>query len=138
MDVCNADHRKRRIDVYPGTGFLVGFTYGGCSGGLAVFHKPGRERPVAVAGLDGAATHQYPAVELGDTPDNQTRILIVNEAAFRTHLSVAVVTFGNTGSRRGAANAAITVQGLQGSFWIGISLSLALKKVASADFQQIW
>ena len=57
MDVCNADHRERRVNRHPRPSFLVSLAYGRIRGSLAVFHEPCREGPVAVAWLDGTAAH---------------------------------------------------------------------------------
>jgi hypothetical protein len=40
------------------TSFFLGFAHGGLGGGFIVFHEAGRQRPVAVARLDGALAQQ--------------------------------------------------------------------------------
>lgn len=81
IDVGNADHGKGRINDDFGASFLAGFSYGGSGRCFAIFHKAGRERPVAEAGFDGAPTEQKAPFPGGDAADNQTRVLVMNVPA---------------------------------------------------------
>src|SRR5690606_18219141 len=60
VDVRYVEHRKQRADPDPGAGLLDRLALRAFSGGLAVLHEAGRQRPVAIARLDGPAAQQHP------------------------------------------------------------------------------
>jgi len=77
----DADHREWCVDNDFCACLLERLPGCGLGSGLAIFHEPGRERPVADSRLDCPPAKKNSVFPGRDAADHQSRIFIVNMAA---------------------------------------------------------
>src|SRR6185503_12363398 len=81
VDVRDRNHAEGRRELHARAGFLEGLARRALRGGFAVFHEAGRQRPVAVARLDGAPAQENPVLPLRQAADHQPGVLVMDAAA---------------------------------------------------------
>ncbi|MNE58950.1 hypothetical protein D3C80_1540110 [compost metagenome] len=84
MHLIDVRQVKECIQVHfaqAGTGFFIGFPASGLFEGLAVFHEPTRQGPVAAAWLDGAPAKQDLVARDWQAAGDDVGVLVVNECA---------------------------------------------------------
>ena len=81
IDVCDVDHRKRRINDDSSSRLFKRFTTRRLRGCFGIFHESGRQGPVTQPRFDGASTKQDAAVPLGNAADDHTRVFVMDVTA---------------------------------------------------------
>src|SRR5206468_13076984 len=90
----DGDFRERRFERFTRRGLLQG---------LAVLQEARGHGPVTAARLDRAAAQEDAAVMLGDTPDHEAWIQIMDRAARLAHVTGQSIAVGNAQPDRSAA-----------------------------------
>ncbi len=103
LHVRHVDHREQRAEVDARAGLLERFADRAVAGGLADFHEPGRQRPLAVARLDRAPAQQHPLAPHGDGADDRARIDVMDRPALVAARATAVVAFRDADGDRVSA-----------------------------------
>jgi len=106
VDVRHRDHRVGSIKRDARAGFLMGFAQGRLGNALLVFHETSRQRPAAVARLDGAPAEQNLVFPDRQGADDQTRISVVDGAALVANVTRNAVARGNAHIDGAGADAA--------------------------------
>jgi hypothetical protein len=90
-DTHHVEQREQALQLDARAGFFHRLAHGTFGRGLAQFHEPGRQRPVAVARLDVALAQQHLFAPHRHRADHVERVLVVHFAAGAAHRALAVV-----------------------------------------------
>src|SRR5205807_10470248 len=106
LDVRNVEHREQRSEPNACPGFFRRFAFRALRSALADLHEARRQRPLAVARLDGALAKKNSFAPDRYRPDDRPRIHVVNLAALIAAVALAIVAGWDPTQHRRTANRA--------------------------------